>query len=91
MSTWATCDFTVASPTISSAAISAFDMPRAMSTSTSRSRWVSASSRRASAARRRRPMDELVDQPAGHGGGEQGVAGGDDADGVQQLVAGRRP
>jgi hypothetical protein len=44
MSTRATCVFTVVSETTSSAAISAFDIPRAISLNTSSSRGVSSSS-----------------------------------------------
>ena len=87
ISTWATCDFTVASPTISSAAISAFDMPRAISAqhlALALGEGVEACRiGRCSGGR----CDELGDQPAGDGGSEQGVAGRDDAHGVQQLVA----
>ena len=47
---------------------------------------------RAEAARRGgRSRANSLDQPAGDARGEQRVAGGDDADGVEQPLGGRRP
>ena len=75
----------VASPTISSAAISAFGMPRARQASTSRSRGVS-SDNAAIVLRGRLLADELADEALGGDGGEEGLATGNNAHGVDELV-----
>ena len=61
----------------SSAAISAFDSPRATSASTSRSRAVSSASAAGGARAGRGLPGELLDQPPGDRRREQRVAGGD--------------
>ena len=77
---------TVASLRKSAAAISAFERPRATSSSTSSSRSVSSASSGGAPRPGRRAADELLDQAAGDRGGEQRVAGGDDADGLGELL-----
>ena len=72
--------------TTSSAAISAFDRPRATSLKTSSSRAVSSSSPLGGSAGDGRVVGELGDQPPGDGRGQQRVARGDDADAGGQLL-----
>ena len=80
--------FTVPSPRNSRPAISAFDSPPASSRRTSSSRSVSSASRRSSPGGAGR-AGELLDQPARHRGRQQRLAGGHDADCVDELL-GRR-
>src|SRR5688500_8629223 len=80
-----TCVFTVASPRYSSAAISAFDRPRARALSTSTSRSVSGEPS-GDAFALRWLADVRLDEPAGDGGGKQQVTGMARADGCRQLV-----
>ena len=74
------------SETTSSAAISAFDSPRAISLKTSSSRGVSSSSYARRALLRHGPARELVDQPLGDRRREQRVALRDHADAVHELL-----
>ena len=82
----ATWVLTVVSETISSAAISAFESPRATSLKTSSSRAVSSSRPGRRRAGGRAGLGELLDQPAGDRGREQRVAARHDADAVGELL-----
>ena len=87
ISTFETCVLTVASPTTSASAISALDIPRASSSSTSRSRSVSsdsASGRRPTGAGSRRPTRSSSWRVTA--GRQQRVAGGDHPHGAHQLL-----
>ena len=68
--------------------ISVLDRPWAISRSTSVSRWVSAPTVRGNGGPEAWPAGEVGDQPPGHRGGEQGVAGGHHADRVHQFGGG---
>src|SRR5690348_14686910 len=83
----ATCVFTVASPTTSSLAMSAFERP-ATSRSTSSSRGVSSASA-AGLALGGGLRGVALDQPASDRGGEEGVACRDDTHRLAQLRGAR--
>ncbi len=89
----ATCDLAVVSETVSLVAMSAFDNPPAIRSSTSRSRKGEAVQPRrcgagATAAKGGELVSVGVEEQPGHPRRHDGVSGGDDADRVGELVDG---